>query len=192
MVEIPRMTGILSVAAVPTGTSADAGRLAMTEQEFRHFYAQTARPLKNYISRLTGQTDLADDLLQEAYYRMLRAGLPLLDARQQKNYIYKIATNLVRDHFRRRPGLGMPVEELQIADPRAVGSTAALDIQRVLSTINPREREMVWLAYVEGASHREISAITGVKEASVRPLLYRVRQKLAALLRDAGLGGESQ
>jgi RNA polymerase sigma-70 factor (ECF subfamily) len=164
----------------------------MTEQEFRHFYAETARPLKAYLSRITGQTDLADDLLQEAYYRMLRAELPLLDARQQKNYIYKVATNLARDHFRRRPGQETPVEEMQIADSRAVGSTAAIDVQRVLSTIKPQEREMVWLAYVEGASHREISAITGVKEASVRPLLYRVRQKLAALLRDAGLDGGSK
>jgi RNA polymerase sigma-70 factor (ECF subfamily) len=186
------MTGILSVAAVPTKTAADAGRLAMTEQEFRHFYAETARPLKAYLTRITGQADLADDLLQEAYYRMLRAELPALDAQQLKNYLYKVATNLTRDHFRRPSRQETPAEEMQIADQRAVGSTAALDIQRVLTSIKPQEREMVWLAYVEGASHREISAITGVKESSVRPLLYRIRQKLAALLRDSGLDGGSK
>ncbi len=186
------MTGILSVAAVPAKTAADAGRLAMTEQEFRHFYAETARPLKTYLTRITGQTDLADDLLQEAYYRMLRAELPPLDAQQLKNYLFKVATNLARDHFRHPAREETPAEKMQIADPRAVGSTAAFDIQRVLSSIKPQERELVWLAYVEGASHREISAITGLKEASVRPLLYRVRQKLAALLRDAGFQGESK
>ena len=46
----------------------------------------------------------------------------------------------------------------------------------------PRERAMLWLAYVEGFSHREISAQTGLKEASIRPLLYRARQRLAVLL----------
>lgn len=186
------MTGILSVAAVPSKTAADAGRLAMTEQEFRHFYAETARPLKAYLSRITGQADLADDLLQEAYYRMLRAELPPLDARQLKNYIYKVATNLARDHFRRPSTQETSAEEMQIADSRAFGSTTAIDVQRVLASIKPQEREMIWLAYAEGASHREISAITGVKESSVRPLLYRIRQKLAAMLRDSGLDGGSK
>jgi RNA polymerase sigma-70 factor (ECF subfamily) len=59
----------------------------------------------------------------------------------------------------------------------------------VLAQVKPNERALAWLAYVEGLSHREIAAATGIKEASVRPLLYRVRQKLAGLLRERGYGG---
>ena len=44
----------------------------MTEDEFRVFYDLTARPVWVYINRMTGDGRLADDLLQEAYYRLLR------------------------------------------------------------------------------------------------------------------------
>ena len=46
---------------------------------------------------------------------------------------------------------------------------------------------MLWLAYVEGCSHKEIAGVVGLKAASVRLLLFRARQKLAALLRERGL-----
>ena len=48
------------------------------------------------------------------------------------------------------------------------------------------ERELVWLAYVEGSSHREIAEIMGLREVSIRPMLFRVRQKLAELLKSIG------
>jgi RNA polymerase sigma-70 factor (ECF subfamily) len=40
----------------------------------------------------------------------------------------------------------------------------------------------MWLAYVEGADHREIAAALGLRERSVRVLLHRARRKLAALI----------
>jgi RNA polymerase sigma-70 factor (ECF subfamily) len=187
------MTGTYpATAAVPDDAAAGERGLAMTEQQFRQFHAETARPLKAYLSRITGQAHLADDLLQEAYYRMLRANLPPLDAGQLRSYLYKVATNLARDHFRRPARQETAIETAQIGDGRDSCSTVSLDMQRVLSAIAPREREMVWLAYAEGASHREIAEITGLKEASIRPLLYRVRRKLAGLLREAGFDGGSK
>ncbi|RPH56218.1 MAG: hypothetical protein EHM89_15845, partial [Acidobacteria bacterium] len=45
----------------------------MTEEAFRAFYERTSRSVWAYLSRLTGDTHLADDLLQETFYRFLRA-----------------------------------------------------------------------------------------------------------------------
>ena len=47
---------------------------------------------------------------------------------------------------------------------------------------------MLWLAYVEGFSHAEISSALELNEKSVRVLLSRARQRLAALLRKENLG----
>lgn len=158
----------------------------MTEAQFQEFHAATARPLKSYLARVTGSQTLADDLLQESYYRMLRAELPPLDSARMKSYLFRIATNLARDHFRQSKFQAMPLEDRAGARCVATDVESASDVRKILLEIPQRERELVWLAYVEGASHREIAEVTGLKEASVRPLLFRARQKLAALFRKRG------
>ena len=155
----------------------------MTEAAFLEFYTQTARPLKSYLSRITGKPDLAEDLMQESFFRILRAELPELDAAQRRSYLFRIATNLARDGFRRHKFEPVPLTEH--ASPESLDGQlqTSADVHKVLGEIRPEEREIVWLAYVEGASHREIAAVTGFQEASIRPMLFRARKKLATLLR---------
>jgi RNA polymerase sigma-70 factor (ECF subfamily) len=157
----------------------------MDEAQFQVFYDHTARSLKAYLLRLVSNAALADDLLQEAYFRFLRADVPEMDEAGRKNYLFRVATNLARDHFRRKKFEAVPVEGRDRAVESAPAWLAA-DVSRVLEQIEPREREIVLLAYVEGASHREIAAVTGLKEASVRPVLFRIRQKLAEILKKRG------
>jgi RNA polymerase sigma-70 factor (ECF subfamily) len=57
-----------------------------------------------------------------------------------------------------------------------------LDMTRVFQQLNMQQRQMMWLAHVEGADHREIAAALGLREGSVRVLLHRARRKLASLL----------
>ena len=61
-----------------------------------------------------------------------------------------------------------------------------LDVRRVMQSLKPRERELLWLAYVEGMTHQEIAIATGLTALSVRPLLFRARKKAASLLRPEG------
>jgi len=53
--------------------------------------------------------------------------------------------------------------------------------------MRPRYRQLLWLAYAEGYSHREIAEITGLASASIRLLLFRARHKIARLLREENL-----
>src|SRR5262245_46563728 len=85
------------------GAFEDAERtFQMTEEAFRAFYEQTSRPVWVYLARMTGDPRLADDLLQEAYYRFLRVKASFEGDDHRRHYLFRIATNLVHDH-RRRP-----------------------------------------------------------------------------------------
>lgn len=161
----------------------------MDEDTFRAFYDRTARPLWAYLSRVTGDRQLADDLLQDAYYRFLRASATYQNDAHRKNALFRIATNLARDAHRRR--LARPVQQSGGYDLSRVPDRGNLagrieqrrDLDRALQRLKPRERALVWLAYAEGSSHREIAAAVGVKLGSVKLLLFRARRKLAGLLR---------
>jgi RNA polymerase sigma-70 factor (ECF subfamily) len=165
---------------------------AMDEETFRVFYERTARALWAYLSRITGDARLADDLLQETYYRFLRAGAAHDSDDHRRNYLFRIATNLVHDQRRHlRPDRVQMSETIDPADRRPHADLAAetarrVDVARAMARLKPRERSLLWLAYADGASHEEIAAALGLKRASIKLLLFRARRRLAALLRTSG------
>jgi RNA polymerase sigma-70 factor (ECF subfamily) len=65
------------------------------------------------------------------------------------------------------------------------------DFTRAMARLKPRERAMLWLAYAEGASHREIADVLGLRPTSLKPMLFRARRKLAELLGRAPAGGKA-
>jgi RNA polymerase sigma-70 factor (ECF subfamily) len=167
------------------------GRAAtMDEAAFRHLYDRTARPLRAYLVRSCGDLALADDLLQEAYLRMLRSGFEGEDDNHRKNYLFRIATNLLRDHFRRKKPESAEVPELDGSPGHDEAIHLRSDVGSAMSELAPRDRQMLWLAYVEGASHQEIAKALGLRSASIRSMLFRARQRLAKALQSKGLRPE--
>ena len=167
---------------------ADAGaNIAMDEDTFRAIYDQNARGLWAYLARVTGDRQLADDLLQETFYRFLRAAAAHDSAAHLRNSLYRIATNLARDARRRnliRAPFSAPsshIEEAASNDQRRSAESNA-DFTDAMSRLKPRERAMLWLAYAEGASHREIAEVLGLAPGSLKPMLFRARRRLAVLL----------
>ena len=168
------------------------GRRAMSEREFQVFYAQTCRPLRAYLRRSTRDADSVDDMLQEAYYRFLRAGNAPEDPDGRRGYLFRIGANLVHDHFRASARNREVQNDAVQAEAARTDVSLRADLDEALEALEPNDRARLWLAYVNGSSHREIAAATGVKEASVRPLLLRARRKLAALLRKRGFTSKPQ
>jgi RNA polymerase sigma-70 factor, ECF subfamily len=165
--------------------------LQMDEEAFRLFYERTARPLWAYLSRITGDPRAADDLLQEAYYRLLRSRAAHESDEHRKHSLFRIATNLARDAHRRAriapidAGGGDAAWDRQ--DPRTAGDCATraarrIDLSRAMDRLKPRERALLWLAYAHGSSHVEIARTLGLTAGSVKQLLFRARRRLARLL----------
>jgi RNA polymerase sigma-70 factor (ECF subfamily) len=162
----------------------------MDEEAFRAFYDRTARSLWSYLARISGDPQVADDLLQEAYYRFLRTRVNWEGESHRRAYLFRIATNLVRDGRRRaRSGHTVPLPENERDEIGASGGDVAeravrrTDLRRAMDRLRPRDRALLWLAYAQGHAHTEIAETLGVKTGSVKLLLFRARRKLAGLLR---------
>src|ERR1700722_7707071 len=92
-------------------TFSDLGRLdatndactefVMDEETFRAFYERMGRGVWAYLARVSGDSQLADELLQETFYRFLRAATTHENEAHRRNSLYQIATNLARDARRR-------------------------------------------------------------------------------------------
>jgi RNA polymerase sigma-70 factor (ECF subfamily) len=171
--------------------AAASAEFVMDEDTFRAFYDRTARGVWVYLARVTGDRTAADDLLQETFYRFLRASAEHDSEAHRRNSLYRIATNLARDARRRslvRPFAhvaGHDIEAVPAASDHADATERSTDFTRAMSRLKPRERAILWLAYAEGASHREIAGILGLQPGSLKSMLSRARHRLAVLL-----GGE--
>lgn len=159
------------------------GEPSMDEATFRAVYEETSRPLFGYLLRVSGERALAEDLLQESYCRLLSAKLSPMDEAHRRSYLFRIATNLLRDRWRRHDEGPLPDPAPETASP-APHPDLRIEMQRGFRQLKPRERQLLWLAYVEGSNHKEIAECTGLQAGSIRLLLFRARRKLANLIRN--------
>jgi len=160
----------------------------MTHEAFNHFHAETADKLWAYLLRICDNREIAKDILQESYLRFLQKPPADTEFAQMKSYLYTIATRFNLDRIktvnRRREKLRaafennglsgrneMPIEYIQV------------DMEIIFARLKSRERALLWLAYVEEQPHRAIANILGMREKSVKVLLFRARRKLAKILK---------
>ncbi|HTK82145.1 MAG TPA: RNA polymerase sigma factor [Bacteroidota bacterium] len=165
----------------------------LDESTFSSFYDRTKAPFWKYIAAMVHDTALADDIFQESYVRFLQSRIESRNDVQMKSYLYRIASNLAHDHWRKEKHRSSvsPDELEDFSSHNPAGETELRsDIGDALKHLAPQQRSMVWLAYVEEYSHREIAGILKVKEQSVKVLLYRARQKLLEVFKVKGITQE--
>ncbi len=146
------------------------------------------RALLRYLVRLTGDEDQAADALQESFARLL--GWPGR-LEQPRAWLYRVATNIVREQARsRRLRLrllaGTPAR-VPVADPPPGPAEAAVSHERraavraALRRLSWKERTVL-LMREEGFKHREIAEAVGTTTGSVGTMVARALEKLAAEL----------
>ena len=157
----------------------------LSELAFQRLYDANATNIHSYLLAVSARRDIADDLLQETFCRLLlhTKSTAHLDPLELRRYLFRIATTLLRDRHRRG-------DTIPFTDPPEPATNPSpdtnLDIARMLQALKPRERELLWLAYVEGMDHVEISAATGLNRLSVRTLLFRARNHAKQFLTAGG------
>jgi RNA polymerase sigma-70 factor (ECF subfamily) len=175
-----------SWAGCPESADALAEPTPSFEESFvRLFRAHHAR-LFRYLQRLSGEPELAADLVQDAFVRLYRRG-SLPDAPEA--WLISVAMNLLRNASsagsrRKRLLTAARAEEVHSdPQPRPDDSATAHDTRRqvrsALGRLPAREQRML-LLQAEGYSYRDIAAALELNEASVGTLLARARRGFLA------------
>ena len=180
-------TVLTLVAPLTGGVRARTGSpKPMDETRFEAFYRATAGSLWSYLYRLTGDPAAADDLLQKAFFRFLRANPALASEEHMRRWLFRAATNLALDHFRETKRERN--REVELPPPPTEGREVLRhDMMKVFGQLKPKERALLWLAHVEEVDHEDIGDALGVKPKSVKVLLFRARKRLGELLTKKGL-----
>ncbi len=184
------MAKALVAASIPCTRRDAVARL--DEAAFSSFYRGAWRALWSYVYRVTANAADADDIVQEAFLRLLRADLGPTEE-DWRRYLYRVASNLVVDRWRSRKRQDQH-EERSVVSAAVDGggqvsgsADADKDVARTFAELTSRERALLWLAYVEGESHEEIAASLGLGRRSIKVLLFRARRRLRDLLKAKGL-----
>lgn len=160
-------------------------------EAFKEFYIANKDKLFAYLIRMTGDYQLAGDVLQESFVRLLShygAG--------EKNValLYKIARNALIDS-RRRGRKIIEAEISDVADERSLEHDIMIreSYRKVLAAmkhLDETERDILSLSVSSDLSYRDIAMITGISEANVRVRIHRARLKLKGML-SMGKGEKS-
>src|SRR5579859_2621196 len=139
-------TGEYAIPNVDARVVSRPDELPMDSDAFAGFYQRSAPALRAYLARVSGNAALADDLMQESYLRFLCATRPEGGEVNYRRYLFRIATNLLRDHWRRpRTECMEDVPERCLA---AGDGMAQIDSQAILdpamARMRPRERQLLW------------------------------------------------
>jgi RNA polymerase sigma-70 factor, ECF subfamily len=173
------------------GKATQAAEPSMDSDAFAAFYERSARSLWAYLSRCSGDPALADDLMQESYVRFLCAAQPDGEIASRR-YLFRIATNLLRDHWRRPRTTSID----DLPENFFATASASMDAHALLgpamARMTPRDRQLLWLAHAENYSHHEIAEITGLASTSIRLLLFRARRKIKNLLQQPAPADRNQ
>lgn len=160
------------------------------QAEFAAFYERTAPKLHGYLCKLSRDAAIADEVLQEAYIRLIEARLlaSQLDEPARRAYLYRTATNVLRDRWRRQKVERDYWERETFSEAVSQKTALAMDVNAVFEKLSPVDRATLWLAHVEQLSHREVAEVLGVKEQSVKVMLFRARSRARELFAQAGFG----
>lgn len=148
---------------------------------FRRYHLSIFR----YFRRMTGRHDLAEDLTQDLFLRVLKGIRRYEDQDREKAWIYRVARNLLIDHWKTRSR--KPSSILNIHDhtrPQPPNQFLVLRLQQSLDMLPVAERDALVLCEVGGLTYDEIAEVTSTSIGSVRSRIYRARLTLRDDLSD--------
>lgn len=145
-------------------------------------------PLFDFLSRMTGNPTMAEDLVQDVFLRVLKYRATFRGEGRFETWLYRIARNARADYFRmRRPSETLDETALQVphqGDTPAEAMERDRDVvrlRRALLQLREDKRELIVLARYRAMKHEQIAELLGIEVGAVKVRLHRAVQELRAI-----------
>jgi RNA polymerase sigma-70 factor (ECF subfamily) len=168
---------------------------------FDELRKETYRKVYNLAYRLTNNRADAEDLTQQAYIRAFTSFARYKEDCKFQNWIFRITKNLYLDSLRYKdrrvkvvsydaqlPNGGEegiyfePVDTEPSPEDQLLEGVLSENMQTVLSSLKPKERELIRLVGIEGKTHKEVTELLCINSTSVRSRIYRIHKVMRSHL----------
>jgi RNA polymerase sigma-70 factor (ECF subfamily) len=158
---------------------------SLRNSAFERLFQAHAEPLFAFLVYRTGDRQLAEDLVADTFERVLRTRTRFDPRRgSERNWVYAIAVNLVRDQARRQSVETRALERVGAHEPRPPhdGALGAVDdrdeLGRALLTLSDDEREAIALRFGADLKLREVARVLGESDSAIEKRISRGLEKL--------------
>ena len=190
----------------PLNTLSDQEVVALSrdgeETAYRELIRRYERPVFSLIFRMVRDREIAEDLSQETFIKVLNAISTYRPEFKFSSWVFKIANNTAIDHLRRRELDTLSLEgSPHAATPEAMEATALQlgtgvasplddvasrelggEIEAAINRLRPEYRSCILLRHVEGRAYEEIADILGLPLGTVKTYIHRARNELRVML----------
>jgi len=167
------------------GSACERNRVMNDQAWFEQMVRSLGRPAMKFANVLVHDTDLAEEIVQEAFARCWASPNTPKPEVEFRRYLYRIVTNLAHDYYRRQSRrLALQSPTSAAANPVEIVERRAGDeaMRRAILGLGLRERQAVYLRYFEDLSVADTARIMGARQGTVRVLVFRALGKLRRAL----------
>jgi RNA polymerase sigma-70 factor (ECF subfamily) len=163
---------------------------------FTALFDQYQRPIVNYLYRMVGDREVAEDLAQDTFLKAYRAIERTDEELNFRAWIYRIATNTAMSYFRRKrllqwipfgPGTPDRAKDLRLAERVSESQL----IEQAMARIGPSHSSVLLLRHHQGLSINEIADSLQIKPNAAKVRLFRARKAFAEAYEALSTGQES-
>jgi RNA polymerase sigma-70 factor (ECF subfamily) len=166
---------VTDVAALPTSVC------GAPDDTFVAFYADTVGPLGGYAFQLVGDPEIAADIVQEAYTRLLARWLRV---RKPRPYLFHVVTNLARDAWSARQRADAAIGHIVDCRPALSASPVDITVWDAVERLPARYREIVLLHYYADLPLSDVANAVRRPLGSIKRMVAEARDLLAIALGD--------
>jgi RNA polymerase sigma-70 factor, ECF subfamily len=170
---------------------------------FEVLLSRHRKPVYNFILRFIGDRETAEDLLQEAFMRVIKGAEAYKRQAKFTTWLYTIARNLCVDQTRRRKhrkhaSLDAPMDgsdesgtlmdvlpsSEMASDRKSVNKQLHATMQRAIGALSDEQREVFLMREIANLPFKEIAEITGVPENTVKSRMRYALERLQEALSE--------